>query len=888
MDLSGGLVVLQGLEGGAGAGVLLSLPQLSAELELVYSNAPIGLCVIDTQFRWVRINRALAEINGIAPEEHIGRSVGELLPEVAPQVMRQLQRVIETGEPLRNIEIRGTTPAQPGVVRTWIQHYHPLRDEAGRVVAVNAVCEEVTEKLKAREELRERERSLWERERSLRESQARLAMAQRAGRTGVFDSDLLTGRSYWTPELEALHGLEPGRYDGSQEMWAGLVHPGDLARVRAEVREALAGRRQSLEQDYRIARGGRDEAWVARSALITYDTAGTPVRMVGTLVDITDRKRVEQALRNEEERFRLAASAMQGIVYDLDLEANSVMRSSGLKAILGYDEDEMGSGAEGWWELIHPVDRQPNREEFERLVARGERFLRFEYRVRHREGHWVYVSDHASVLFGESGKPRRMVGCTVSVDEHRRANEALQRATEDLRATNEELASTNARLNDANGRLNEANARLNGANSELNAINQRLNTVNDELSAANAAKDRFLAVLSHELRTPLTPVLMSIESVEGRGDIPADVHGLLEMVRRNIALETRLIDDLLDLSRVSTGKLRLEATPVHLHEVVKHAVAMVEPELEAKGITYSLDLRARDLITGDEARLQQVLWNLLKNAAKFTPVGGSIEIQTRDMAEGAGPLAGATPGTDAGRRAAGMLELKVRDSGIGIPAQAMERIFDAFEQADPAVTRQFGGLGLGLAITKALVDLHGGEIGASSGGTNQGSTFTVRLPARLPAAPPSPDLVINAGAEASGSMRLLVVEDHPDTARMLSLLLRKAGHQVETAQSAAAALLVAASKAFDLVISDVGLPDATGHELMRELSSRYGLTGIALSGYGMEDDLQRSRDAGFAEHLTKPVSANVIREAVSRLGRTIPGRGCRNEAEVTDGPGAAR
>jgi nitrogen-specific signal transduction histidine kinase/ActR/RegA family two-component response regulator len=365
--------------------------------------------------------------------------------------------------------------------------------------------------------------------------------------------------------------------------------------------------------------------------------------------------------------------------------------------------------------------------------------------------------------------------------------------------------------------------------------------------AANRAKDQFLAVLSHELRTPLTPALVAAELLERRTDLPPDVGEAAAMIRRNVELEVKLIDDLLDLTRVTRGKLQLDRAPVDLHETVKHAAEACGGEARAKGLTLALDLQAAPAaVMGDATRLQQVLWNLVKNAVKFTPAGGRVTVRTRRPA-----------GAD-------RVQVEVADTGVGIDPAVLPRIFDAFEQGGAAVTRQFGGLGLGLAISKALVELHGGTLTAASDGPGRGATFVLALPAAA-AGPAAPVRPAARNGDGLAGVRVLLVEDNADTARVMGRVLQGWGCAVTAAGSVAAAAAAAGEGAFDLVLSDLGLPDGSGHDLMRQLAARHGLRGIALSGYGMEADVRESLAAGFAEHLTKPVDLERLEAALRRL-----------------------
>ena len=374
-----------------------------------------------------------------------------------------------------------------------------------------------------------------------------------------------------------------------------------------------------------------------------------------------------------------------------------------------------------------------------------------------------------------------------------------------------------------------------------------------EAQSASRAKDMFLAVLSHELRTPLSPVVMAIPALEHDPALPPQFREDLAMVRRNIDLEVKLIDDLLDLSRVTAGKLRLHMQNVHVHELLRHVMQSGISEASAKRLILRQELAApNDKLIGDPARLQQVFWNLLRNAVKFTSDGGSITVRTRAVADG------------------DRLQVEIQDTGLGIAAEALPRIFDAFDQGDVRTTRQFGGLGLGLAIAKAVVEMHGGKISAASDGPGKGATFTVDLALAAPGATiesPAADgtTSVPAGRRA---LRILLVEDHPDTARTLARCLAISGFVVQAAGSVAAALALAAAAPFDVLVSDIGLPDATGYDLMREIDNKYGIKGIALSGYGMEEDLRKSRESGFVEHLVKPVNMAQLEAALRRLGET--------------------
>jgi two-component system, chemotaxis family, CheB/CheR fusion protein len=374
--------------------------------------------------------------------------------------------------------------------------------------------------------------------------------------------------------------------------------------------------------------------------------------------------------------------------------------------------------------------------------------------------------------------------------------------------------------------------------------------------AGARAKDRFIAVLSHELRTPLTPVLLGLTDLRQEGGLSEDLLQRVEMMHRNVELEVRLINDLLDLTRIARGKVTLSRETTDVHALVAHVTEICESELREKGLTLTLHLGAqRHLVLGDPARLQQVLWNLLKNAVKYTPPGGAIRVVSRN--EAAGP---STNGESGGR-----LTLEVIDTGIGFEAEALPRLFRAFEQGQSPRQAE-GGLGLGLAISTGLVEAHGGVLSASSPGPGMGATFTIELPALHQLAEPRPREPVELdGGIPEAPLRILLVEDHEDTSRVMCHLLRKRHYDVRSAASIGKALEILEQVPVDLLISDIALPDGSGLDLMRQLRERWPIKGIALSGHGTEIDVSRSKAAGFASHLTKPVDFHKLLAEIREL-----------------------
>jgi PAS domain S-box-containing protein len=420
------------------------------------------------------------------------------------------------------------------------------------------------------------------------------------------------------------------------------------------------------------------------------------------------------------------------------------------------------------------------------------------------------------------------------ITERKKVEEELSLARQDLEV----------RVRERTAELAEANQAMRAEIAERLRVEAELRQAKEAAEAAGRVKNRFLAVLSHELRTPLTPVLAVVSALlEQPSSVPTDLRPTLEMIRRNIALEARLIDDLLDVMRSEQGKLRLAPGPADAQDLIDQTIGICRHEAEEAGVRIEVDLAAPDHhVVADPTRLQQVVWNLVQNAVKCTRPGGSIAVRTRQ--EG------------------GRLVVSVEDDGMGIEPEVLPKIFDAFEQGTTPLRQRVGGLGLGLSISRSIVEAHGGRLTADSQGAGRGATFTFDLPvSRAPAPAPMPDQA-PPGPVADGNRRnleILLVEDNKDVLRYLKMVFEMRGHRVSTATNLAAAR-EEMNGAFDVLISDLELPDGSGLELMRELRGR--VPGIAISGFGTAEDVQQSVAAGFALHLTKPVEANRLESAI--------------------------
>jgi PAS domain S-box-containing protein len=565
-------------------------------------------------------------------------------------------------------------------------------------------------------------------------------------------------------------------------------------------------RAQRLLEQARTQGHATDEGWRVRcdgsqfwaSTVMTAlkDETGAVIGFGEMTRDLGERKKVEEKLRASDEQFRLLVEGVEEYaIYMLDLNGVILTWNSGAQRMKGYAASEIiGKNFECFYTQQDLTAGKPQRnlEQARRHGHVHDRGLRV------RKDDSTFMADvFITTLRDKTGSIRGFSKVTRDI-------------TEQVRTREMEAAKIAA-------------------------------------EKANQAKDEFLAALSHELRTPLTPALAAAGFLAERADtIAPEYIEELEIIRRNIQLEARLIDDLLDLTRITRGMLRLHPTAVDAHRIVQNALQIVAPEIEEKGLRLSTDFAAGEhTLRADSVRLQQVFWNLINNAVKFTSAGGSIQIRTTNDRNGA-------------------FCFSITDTGIGVDPERQNSLFKAFEQASPAA-QQFGGLGLGLAISKNLVELHGGTISMESEGRDRGSVFTISLPVAPSDEIGAPSRPVQPARGQEKGLRILLVEDHGDTRRTLSSLLRYFGHTISIADCVQAALDAVKAEQFDAVLSDIGLPDGTGYEIIERAKKRQPLKGIALTGFGMEEDVRRSQEAGFDYHLTKPVDFAELRNVLAEL-----------------------
>jgi PAS domain S-box-containing protein len=629
-----------------------------------------------------------------------------------------------------------------------------------------------------------------------RDAEERFALAAIAVNDGIWDWNPQTKLNWWSPRCYELLGYAPGEIEMTMDRFNRQVHSDDIGGLWRAIDEHIDGRTPFYEHEFRIRHADGAYRWFHSRGLAVRDAAGQVVRMVGSQSDVTRRKEAEAATADGESRLRLALAAAEMVAWETDLATAWTKMSDGAHRLWGT---RAASGHELATQ-IHPDDLPRVRDAWEAAV-RNDTELAIEFRVLRPDGVRWYAS-RGRLGRDPTGNPHRMYGVISDVTERRQAADALQKAK-------------------------------------------------DAAEHANRAKDQFLAVLSHELRTPLTPVLMAAATLEADAALSPDAREDVAMIRRNIELETRLIDDLLELSRIINGKMILQIADAPLNTLIQTVGQMVGAEAAAKGLDLEFELAANpDLVRGDAARLQQVVWNLLKNAIKFTPRGGRVRVRSTNPAPH-------------------LVRVELIDTGVGIDPAMLQRIFNAFEQAESGMSRSFGGLGLGLAISKAIADLHGATLSAHSDGKACGATFRFEIPTSgIPELLPG-NLDLPPGALASPRTTcILLVEDHSDTRNTLQRLLQIVGYTVASTATMSAALTLTSDRSFDVLISDISLPDGTGWELIHQLRLRQNLVpAIAVSGFGMEEDIQRSLDAGFARHLTKPVNIKELQDAITSAVR---------------------
>jgi PAS domain S-box-containing protein len=838
----------------------------TAELATLYATAPVGLFFFDADLRYVRVNPAMADLNGLPAEQHIGRTLHELLtPELAEDVESQVRQVLETGLPLLNCEVHGATAPRPGEQqRYWLVSYHPVQAVDGTIRGVQGAVQEITERKQA--------------EQALRESQARYRSLFDSIDEGFCVVDMLFDAhekpiDYRFLEVNPAFEQQTGLHDTTGRRMREIVPDHEAHWFEVFGKVALTGQAIRFTNEVKALDGRWFDVYACQ-------LGGPHSRKVAILFNnITARKQSQQALERLnatlERRVQERTAELSKVNDDLQAEITAKERLRESEERLLTVAENLTEGLcittmEG--EFIHwnraslemhgfasmaecmghladlttlvevnaldgaplPFDQWPMSR-----ALRGEQVLNSELRIRRTDTGMERILNYGGTSVRDSAGKQSAFLTVTDITERKRAEAQLRELNDTL---------------------------------ERRVLKRTL-----ALADQDRRKDEFLAMLGHELRNPLAALSNAVELLRlQKNEEPLQQQGRA-IIERQVGQLKHLVDDLLEVSRIATGSVRLRQESVALSGVVDRALETVGPLIAEHRHALTLALPPEPIMLhADAARLEQVLVNLLSNAAKYTEDGGRIWLSITQEGESESESNEAV--------------LRIRDNGIGIAPDLLPHIFDLFTQAERSLDRSQGGLGIGLSLVQRLVELHGGSVTAQSI-LGQGSEFVVRLPlmplmplmqtalaplptdlpARLPAHLPA-HLPVKAAAPPARGCQVLIVDDNEDAARTLAKILEMTGHQVRLAYDGPSALQAVLDYRPEVVLLDIGLPELDGFEVARQIRQQAELSGmvlVALTGYGREADRQLSQDAGFDYHLVKPASLNDIEKILSSVSMQI-------------------
>jgi PAS domain S-box-containing protein len=782
------------------------LQQTSAELEsqvqkfdAIATSIPDFIYTFDLSGRFTYISQSLLDLWQKSSVEAVGKNFFELdyPTDLAARLQHQIQQVIETRQPVKD-----ETPYTSAVgTRAYEYIFVPLFDATGAVEAVAGVTRDITERKQAEAILQQTSNEL---ERQVRKFDATLSTIT----DSVFSFDRDGRFLYANQVLLDLWGIAAAEAIG--KTMADLNYPPAVERQVLDDLQRVIETRESVrnETPYTSPAGVEGYFEYILSPVIADDR--TVESIVGLSRDTSDRKQSEELLRQSESHLRLMIeSAKDYAIFTLDLNGIVTTWNAGAERLLQYSEAEIiGQNSRI---IFTPEDRAEGKSERELQIALTQGRAENERWHLRKDSSRFWGSGIVMPLQDEAGNAQGFVKIMQDKTTQRRAE------------------------------------------AEREQLLQREQAARETAERANQIKDEFLAVLSHELRSPLNPILGWTQLLRKGILDETRQQEALATIERNAKLQTQLIEDLLDISRIMQGKLSLTVTPVNLTSVITAAVETVRLAAEVKNIQILLDLVPESIsVTGDAARLQQVVWNLLTNAVKFTPNGGQVTIELRQLDR--------------------LAQIRVIDTGKGIDPQFLPYVFEYFRQADATTTRKFGGLGLGLAIVRQIIEMHGGTVWAESEGENRGAIFTVQLPVNLQEELSETTLPHNnLTTEAPlSNLQILLVDDEPDAREFQTFLLEQSGASVTAVASAFEALQSLDRSIPDMLISDVGMAEMDGYMLIQQIRSRPRDRGgmipaIALTAYARDFDQQKALQSGFQAHITKPVEPVLLVAEIAKL-----------------------
>ncbi|OUL31640.1 PAS domain S-box protein [Nostoc sp. 106C] len=757
--------------------------------------SPLAIVVIEPNMTVQLWNWAAEQLFGWSAAEVLGQPI-PIVPEEKRDECRQVREAIAKGEVFVGVETYRCQRDGSTVVVSISAA--PLYDEHNNFNAILLIYRDITQQQQAEQALRQSEE--W----------ARLAIqvAHLGGWRLHLDTNLVEMdermREIWGEPDDAVMIPLPQVIE--------RMHPDDRARVVTAVNAAIDPQSSGIyEIEYRIIWNDGSERWVLAKGQALFAGEGESRRTVdffGTLLDITERKLSEAAVRESEERYRYLAESIPQLVWTADTQGLLIDVNQRWCTYTGLTLAQ--AQTEGWQAVVHPEDAPSISQNWAMAQQHGT-YYQAEGRMRRADGLYRWHLHQAVPLKNEQGQAIKWFGTATDIEDQKQLEQQRIHLLEQEQAAREQA------------------------------------------ETANRIKDEFLAVLSHELRTPLNPILGWSRLLQSQKLDSAKTTEALKTIERNAKLQAQLIEDLLDVSRILQGKLNLNVSPVDLTSVINGAIETVRLAAEAKSITIQTMLEANlGQVTGDSSRLQQVVWNLLSNAIKFTPSGGLVEIRLE--------------------RFDSVAQITVSDNGKGISPQFLPYVFDYFRQADSATTRKFGGLGLGLAIVRHLIELHGGTVFAQSLGEGLGASFTLRLPLLLIKSQTYEDAGQMEQALNLNGIRILVVDDDADSRDFVAFVLENEGANVAIAGSATEALAALRQFKPDILLSDIGMPQIDGYMLMqqvRNLPPDQGgnIKAIALTAYAGEINEKQAIKAGFQRHISKPVEPADLVALISSLIR---------------------